>query len=51
MKLVRFHLTLSTVSESGNVIEYGNDGEKVKTPADIRRVVEEVIKIAFPEVA
>jgi hypothetical protein len=51
MKLVRFHLNFSTVSEKGNCIEYSNYGEKVKTPDDIRRVIEEAIKIAFPEVA
>lgn len=50
MKLIRFALSFATISAHGNTIEYRNDGEKVKSPEDIRRVIEEAIKIAFPEV-
>lgn len=49
MKLIRFGFHIATVSNLGNCIEYKNDGEKIKTPDDIRRAVEEAIKIAFPE--
>ena len=51
MQLVRFNISITTASKGGNVIDYRNDGEKVKNPEDIRRVVEELIKIAFPDVA
>ncbi len=50
MQIVRFSIRVATTTAKGNLIEYSNDGEKVKNPEDIRRVVEELIKIAFPDV-
>jgi hypothetical protein len=49
MRLIRFRFNIATATKNGNCIEYSNDGEKVKNPEDIRRVIEEAIKIAFPE--
>lgn len=49
MKLLRFGFRIATATQNGDCIEYSHNGEKVKSPEDIRRVVEEAIKIAFPE--
>jgi len=50
MNIIRFSIRVATTTPNGNCIEYSNDGSKVKTSDDIRAVVEEMIKIAFPEV-
>lgn len=50
MKLVRFSIRIATTSEAGNCIEYANNGERIKDKAGIRRAVDEMLKIAFPEV-
>ena len=50
MRLIRFSFRIATASGQGNVIEYSNDGEKVKDAEGIRRAVEEALRIAFPEV-
>ena len=50
MDIIRFNLRIATVTKKGNCIEYSHDGERkrLKTPDDIRAIVEEMIKIAFP---
>lgn len=50
MKIVRFRLLIATATKNGNCIEYSHDGERkrLETPDDIRAIVEEMIKIAFP---
>ena len=50
MDIIRFNLRIATVTKNGNCIEYSHDGERrrLKTPDDIRAIVEEMIKIAFP---
>ena len=52
MDIIRFNLRIATVTKNGNCIEYSHDGERrrrLKTPDDIRAIVEEMIKIAFPQ--
>ena len=50
MQILRFSIRVATATTRGNCIEYSNNGERVKSPEDIRRIVEELIKIAFPDV-
>jgi len=61
MDIIRFNLRIATITKNGNCIEYhentqynieySHDGERrrLKTPDDIRAIVEEMIKIAFPQ--
>ena len=49
MKLIRFRFRIATASSQGNIIEYINNGEKVKDAEGIRKAVEEALRIAFPE--
>ena len=50
MDIIRFNLRIATATKNGNCIEYSHGGERcrLKTPDDIRAIVEEMIKIAFP---